>query len=403
MATIFTGTTIQTITIASNGDLCSFTSIPTGYDRIEIDWSAKSNSGGAVNLTLEANADAGSNYYRQVNQVQSGSPDITQSADNRIGAMSGNGAGAQSSGSIIIRDYDNTTDPKVFIGESRNARSSSSNDITFYTTTWNTTSAAVNRIDIIGGSGYKAGSVFKMVGYKDTTIGGGSGALFMMGWTYDATVAAAADPGAFKYRFDSATMGSITKMYLHDSDLAGLDESDWIDGWYVGQHLRQGQSDDGTVGAIFKVTGAPVDNTGWWTIPMAHVANGTSGIADTEDYAFQLQGGVPARKREPETTSFTLTAAMANQYLYVDAVGFELIITIPLKATEDLARMSFVIKQVGGAGGSIIRIRTANSSMTLNDVTGSIQTRTLVGDQSTVVVNWSEDDKFYVTGSYDAP
>lgn len=120
--------------------------------------------------------------------------------------------------------------------------------------------------------------------------GGGSTTVFNASWEYDSTVTKA-DPGAGKFRLDNATMASVTEMYIDDLDKAGIDMGSWISRLADGIHLRMGQSDDAAAGALFVVGGTPVDETGYWTIPVSHVADGTSGLTNAKTYGFQFEGG----------------------------------------------------------------------------------------------------------------
>ena len=117
----------------------------------------------------------------------------------------------------------------------------------------------------------------------------GSGAVFNSAYTYDNTTAKA-DPGAATFRLDNVTMGSVTEMYIDDLDAAGIDMGSWFEGLTTDILIRLGQTDDGAAGAMFSVSGTPVDETGYWTIPLTHVVDGTSGLTDAKDYAFQFEG-----------------------------------------------------------------------------------------------------------------
>jgi hypothetical protein len=124
---------------------------------------------------------------------------------------------------------------------------------------------------------------------KQKAIAAG-GAIIITNYNYDSTTAKA-DPGAGTFRLDSVTMGSVTEMYIDTLDNAGVDMTAWISGLADGIHLRMGQSDDAAAGALFVVGGTPVDETGYYTVPLTHVADGTSGLTNGKTYGFQFEGG----------------------------------------------------------------------------------------------------------------
>ena len=101
----------------------------------------------------------------------------------------------------------------------------------------------------------------------------------------------AANPGAMTIRFDSVTMGSITEAYINDADRSTKDIGLSISLLSSGMAWQMGDIADSTGGAIFQVTGDPVDNGGWWTVPMVHVDDATTGLTNTEKYGIQIVGG----------------------------------------------------------------------------------------------------------------
>ncbi len=265
--------------------------------------------------------------------------------------------------------------------------------------------AAVTGFQLLNGGGLNMTGKVTVYGVAKTGGAGGAAITFNAAWEYDDTTAKA-DPTPGKLRFNSVTPASITEMYIDDLDKAGIPMGDnWISSLQTDTLFRMGQTDDDTAAVLFTVDGTPVDETGYWTVPCSHVSDGTSGLTDGKTYAFQFEGGGSGggdtfRTPVVKSASFVLSVTEAVQYLYVDAGGFTVDITIPLKSTEDLVNTTYIIKQVGNTIGDLVNIKTANASMTFNDVTGSIQTKTLVGDQSTVVLAWAADDEWYLTGDY---
>jgi len=84
-------------------------------------------------------------------------------------------------------------------------------------------------------------------------------------WKYDATVAAAADPGANKFRLDNATIASATEMYINDSALNSLDISGLLGDVTADSHVYIQNVGRSVEALSLKVTSV-TDNTGWFTI-----------------------------------------------------------------------------------------------------------------------------------------
>lgn len=89
------------------------------------------------------------------------------------------------------------------------------------------------------------------------------------------TTTTAADPGVGTFRFNSATLASVTNIYIDELDADGLNIDALIG--YLASGYRIYVVQDGTTAnsAIFQLSGAPTDNTGWWTIPVTVVSSGT--------------------------------------------------------------------------------------------------------------------------------
>jgi len=84
-----------------------------------------------------------------------------------------------------------------------------------------------------------------------------------------------ADPGAGLLRFDSVTIGSITEMYIDDTDNVGKDYAWALDNLAAGDILTIRSMADATDYIVASVTSAPTDNTGYWTIPLTLIHTGT--------------------------------------------------------------------------------------------------------------------------------
>jgi hypothetical protein len=93
------------------------------------------------------------------------------------------------------------------------------------------------------------------------------------------TAVDATDPGSGDVKFNNATAGSVTNIYINDAESTGRD-NDFMLGQLADGDLIKLRSPGISAGAprwwIGTVNGTPTDNTGWWTIPVTHVANSGS-------------------------------------------------------------------------------------------------------------------------------
>jgi hypothetical protein len=94
--------------------------------------------------------------------------------------------------------------------------------------------------------------------------------VFPLEYKFD-TSTGASDPGSSKFRFNSATPASIGNIYVNDTTNGGLDASKIIDRFKSGStQLYIQQKDDAGNAFLFSVKDAPVDNTGWFTVPVEY-------------------------------------------------------------------------------------------------------------------------------------
>lgn len=96
-----------------------------------------------------------------------------------------------------------------------------------------------------------------------------------------------ADPGAGEFRKNHATFASVTKLWIDNVDQNGDSLTPWIDTWDDATSAVRGTLvlrgvDDGTLFAIFKVTGSVVDKTGYREITVTPVvSDGSTWTAGT--------------------------------------------------------------------------------------------------------------------------
>lgn len=87
----------------------------------------------------------------------------------------------------------------------------------------------------------------------------------------------ASDPGTGKIKFNNATIGSVTALYVDNTDLLGVSIATYLDTFddRINQVARGYiilQSTAGNDEVIFRVTGVVTDSTGYRTISVAHLS-----------------------------------------------------------------------------------------------------------------------------------
>ena len=89
------------------------------------------------------------------------------------------------------------------------------------------------------------------------------------------TVTTAADPGSGQLRYNHATPASVTALYVDTLSQPGTDATRLFGMLAAGMLLLVQQKNDAARFLQATISGAPTDNGGWWTIPVAVVASGT--------------------------------------------------------------------------------------------------------------------------------
>jgi len=102
-----------------------------------------------------------------------------------------------------------------------------------------------------------------------------TGGTLLASWKFDTTTTAA-DPGLKKFRANNATLGSVTALYFNDTTNGGFDISTIAGILAAGNRIYVQQASDATRAALFEISGAPTDNTGWWTVPVTVVDSGAT-------------------------------------------------------------------------------------------------------------------------------
>ena len=141
---------------------------------------------------------------------------------------------------------------------------------------------------------------FTMTGLKgDTGATGATGSTAGtsgLGMTWSSSTSDA-DPGAGKIAFNHGTVSSVSILYVDDADDAGADISGFVQSWDdVSNATARGYvqvTKEGATGtyALFKVSGAVTDASGYTKVPVTHVvSNGSFSNTDGVGVQFVASG-----------------------------------------------------------------------------------------------------------------
>lgn len=92
-------------------------------------------------------------------------------------------------------------------------------------------------------------------------------------FAFDATTTSG-DPGAGEWRFDNATLASVTNIYINDVDSGGRDAAFFLANLQPGDVIKIREAHDSAAYFLARVRAATTDNTGWWTIPVTPIYTG---------------------------------------------------------------------------------------------------------------------------------
>ena len=98
--------------------------------------------------------------------------------------------------------------------------------------------------------------------------------FFQLEWRFSTSVVAA-DPSSGRFRYDNSTLAAVTEIYFDDFSLSGFDVGGIFSQISTGSKIYIQSESLSTSAALFTVTGNPIDNTGWWTIPVSVDSNGS--------------------------------------------------------------------------------------------------------------------------------
>ena len=208
---------------------------------------------------------------------------------------------------------------------------------------------------------------------------GGSG-FFTPEWNFSTTITAA-DPGNGVFRYNNATLGSVTAIYYDDNAVSGFDLGSMISTMGSGDKIYVQQNSASSKAVFFTLTGSPVDNGGWWTVPVSVDSSGTLHDNNAKCSHTFMQSGTGMMSDEKVKVSATDTT---TDYLSNKVVGASDEITLTIlspTANEDL-EIGFADNPIiPGSEGITIPTGTTgerpgspnNGEVRLNETTGQME------------------------------
>jgi hypothetical protein len=114
-------------------------------------------------------------------------------------------------------------------------------------------------------------------------LGGGTGIKILYdSWDFkDPT--AAADPSSGNFRLNTASYATVTELYISDVSKSTTDFSQILSLMGEGDVIYLQKKDDASIVARYKLTAAPTDNTGWWTLALEYVNSAGALFANNDE------------------------------------------------------------------------------------------------------------------------
>ncbi|MES3013278.1 MAG: hypothetical protein V4750_06050 [Pseudomonadota bacterium] len=155
----------------------------------------------------------------------------------------------------------------------------------------------------------------------DTAIASAISAIGLSGFRYKIELAntTASDPGAGLLKFNHATPGSATALYLDDSTFDSVDLRTLLGSLGSSGLVKITSVSDVGEWRVFKWTATPTDNTGWWTFTVIDQAGTGTFEDDDEVQVLFLQLGAGGAGGDTLSSEGALIASATAKTTPVDA------------------------------------------------------------------------------------
>jgi hypothetical protein len=182
----------------------------------------------------------------------------------------------------------------------------------------------------------------------------GGGVTLQSSWRFSTDVTAT-DPGNKTIKFDNATLADVTEIYVSSTTNENGDANTILGLLVAGNRMYVQQQDDASRAVLFELRGPPVDNTGWWTIPVT-VINSLALMASNKTAAVIITlGGDP----DPPLIALRQASVLrVNSTTMID----DTVLTLPLEATTVYkVEMSLRFNRLAGAPASSLKFNFNNT------------------------------------------
>ena len=267
------------------------------------------------------------------------------------------------------------------------------------TVTGNTVSAGGSATAAVANAGSSSAATFNFTfGLPTGATGatGASGTNSQLAMTFSNSTSDA-DPGAGKIAFNNGTLSSVSVLFVDDADDAGADITSFVQSWDdVSNATARGMIavvKEGTPAtyALFKVTGAVTDATGYSKVAVTHVvSNGTFSNTDGVGVHFSYSGA---------DGSGDITGVTAGTNLSGGGASGDVTINLADASTSAKGAASFSSDNFAASSGAI-------TIKDLGVATGEIQDNAITlakmaggTDGNLITYDTSGDPAFVATGS----
>jgi len=192
--------------------------------------------------------------------------------------------------------------------------------------------------------------------YLDPQTAGGSGATVSSIWKFSTSIVAA-DPGAKFFRYNNATPANVTEIYINSESNNKGDLDNVLSFLRSGDQIYIQQGNDATRAILVTCQAAPVDNTGWWTIPVSVIASGTL-PGNNAECPVLMNFGAGSQGETPLIALRQSSVLRVNSTVMVD----DTVLTLPLEAsTVYEVSMSLRFNRLAGAPASSLKFNFNNT------------------------------------------
>jgi len=140
-----------------------------------------------------------------------------------------------------------------------------------------------------------------------------NGITLTIEWKFS-TSTSNSDPGSGNFRYNNTIPSGVTEIYVDNITNNGVDLQTILSKIKSGFDLYIQQKDDSTKAFLFNITNNSINNSGWYTIPVSYISNGTGGLPqNNRACTFVLFNSSTGGSSSGSTTDNFVTGGTFNQ------------------------------------------------------------------------------------------